>query len=223
MNSVQPSAATVQGRRSNPFATRFIKPGAIPYRFLELGGWADLESALAQHAWRGQLIGPHGCGKSTLLADWLPRMSFPEVHYIRCGTSGPLEQSRHQHHDPMRGNGRPEVMQVIDGFDHLPRVRQWASMARARSMRQGLIVTCHRPRRMGFRHHLGPSLETAIWLVDWLQREGPKRVGPQDVERTFHDVGGNMREMLFRLYDVYAERETGGLQPTTAPPPLRHR
>ena len=52
--------------KSNPFSTRFIRPGAIEYLFAP-GQTADsLIDRLRHNQWRGQIIGPHGSGKSTL-------------------------------------------------------------------------------------------------------------------------------------------------------------
>ena len=57
---------------SNPFATRFTRPGAIGYLF-PLGnsavGTVDL---LRNNNWWGEIVGPHGSGKSSLLAELLP-------------------------------------------------------------------------------------------------------------------------------------------------------
>src|SRR6185295_305765 len=56
----------------NPFATRFIRPGAIPFLFLD-GDSADaIVERLKANRWRGQIIGEHGSGKSTLIATLVP-------------------------------------------------------------------------------------------------------------------------------------------------------
>ena len=56
---------------SNPFSTRFVRPGALEYLF-EVGMRAeDVVQRLAGTNWRGQIVGPHGSGKSTLLATLL--------------------------------------------------------------------------------------------------------------------------------------------------------
>ena len=54
--------------RSNPFSTRFVRPGAVPYLFAPGQSADGLVRRLAGFGWRGQIIGPHGSGKSTLLA-----------------------------------------------------------------------------------------------------------------------------------------------------------
>src|SRR5258707_1037455 len=61
-----PSAA------SNPFSTRFVRPGAIPYQFPERVTADSLVEQLRSQNCRGAIIGPHGTGKSTLLATLIP-------------------------------------------------------------------------------------------------------------------------------------------------------
>ena len=55
----------------NPFATRFVRPGAIPYRFAN-GLVGRDRASLRQHDWRGEIVGPHGSGKSTLVQTLIP-------------------------------------------------------------------------------------------------------------------------------------------------------
>ncbi len=63
MNS---SRATIELPLLNPFATRAIRAGALPY-------WdpgqqqTDIDRRFAQAGFRGAIVGPHGSGKTTLL------------------------------------------------------------------------------------------------------------------------------------------------------------
>ena len=76
--------------RSNPFCTRFVRPGAIPYRFDTQDGESDCgeaaEKLLEQLASRrfGLIVGEHGSGKSTLLQTLIPKLDdrFVEVRTI---------------------------------------------------------------------------------------------------------------------------------------------
>jgi polynucleotide 5'-kinase involved in rRNA processing len=63
------SAMTEQ---SNPFATRWTRPGAVPFDFDRRGAVDELVERLAESDWRGAIVGPHGSGKSTLVAALLP-------------------------------------------------------------------------------------------------------------------------------------------------------
>ena len=60
--------------RSNPFSTRFVRPGAIPFCFPQGEGAGTLVTRLERQGWWGQIVGPHGSGKSTLLAQLRPHL-----------------------------------------------------------------------------------------------------------------------------------------------------
>jgi hypothetical protein len=53
---------------SNPFATRFTRPGAIEFIFPAGESLATLVARLRACDWRGQITGPHGSGKAPLRA-----------------------------------------------------------------------------------------------------------------------------------------------------------
>jgi hypothetical protein len=67
---------------SNPFSTRFIRPGATTYRFPSGVSAATLaEEFLAQHEGRAAIVGPHGSGKTSLLYALAPYLgSLAESH-----------------------------------------------------------------------------------------------------------------------------------------------
>jgi hypothetical protein len=60
---------------TNPFATRWTRPGAIPFVFADGGTMLDLVARLQANEWRGAIVGPHGSGKSTLLAALVPAIA----------------------------------------------------------------------------------------------------------------------------------------------------
>src|SRR5262245_55807228 len=72
LESVDPPAPHEQRRATNPFATRWVRPGVIPYYFAHTTNAAAVVEKLKENRWRGAIIGPHGSGKSTLLASLAP-------------------------------------------------------------------------------------------------------------------------------------------------------
>ena len=69
---------------SNPFSTRFTRPGEIPYQFADSAGLETLVDRFGHNRWVGQIVGPHGCGKTTLchlLARELEHL-FPNVNHV---------------------------------------------------------------------------------------------------------------------------------------------
>ncbi len=51
----------------NPFCTRRIRPGALPYFFPPGASIETILQRFQDFAGWGEIVGPHGSGKSTLL------------------------------------------------------------------------------------------------------------------------------------------------------------
>ncbi len=84
------SQQTRAAAQSNPFSTRFVRPGALAYRFPPGESAATLVERLAASGWRGQIVGPHGSGKSTLVAalgETLPRSPVGPRWSLPCTTA----------------------------------------------------------------------------------------------------------------------------------------
>jgi len=75
MSRLPPSTTTPKSSgewEANPFATRFVRPGSVPFLFAHQETVEQLVDRLGKARWYGQIVGPHGSGKSTLLASMLP-------------------------------------------------------------------------------------------------------------------------------------------------------
>jgi hypothetical protein len=72
---------------SNPFATRFTRPGAIDYLFASGQSVDSLVGRLRDHGWWGAILGPHGSGKSTLLAALAPELDAAGRRVVRLMVS----------------------------------------------------------------------------------------------------------------------------------------
>ncbi len=72
---VQPFDATIPSRHSNPFATCWTRPGALPPLLPDGLTIGALVERLRASDWRGEIVGPHGSGKSTLLASLAPAVA----------------------------------------------------------------------------------------------------------------------------------------------------
>lgn len=60
---------------SNPFSTRFIRPGAVTYHFPEgISAVGLTQQFLQQHLGRAAIVGPHGSGKTSLLYALSPHL-----------------------------------------------------------------------------------------------------------------------------------------------------
>jgi hypothetical protein len=190
--------------QSNPFSTRAVRPGAIPFVFAagESAGW--LVDRLRTSGWWGQIVGSHGSGKSTLLASLIPALEAAGrgVHLVTL-------------HDGQRRlptgldaleRGNPSLQLVIDGYEQLSRWSRWKIKRFCRRQKCGLLVTSHADVGLPELFVVQPRLETARRIAEHLLPPGSQSIGPDDVARSFERHGGDLRETLFDLYDLYEAR-----------------
>jgi energy-coupling factor transporter ATP-binding protein EcfA2 len=184
---------------SNPFSTRFIRPGAIPFIFSAGESAESLVQRLREQNWWGQIIGQHGSGKSTLLATLVPALQAAG----RSVVSVALHQGEHQLPPFDRSSFASATQLLIDGYEQL----SWWSRRRVKSHCRrhgaGLLVTTHEDANLPTLYRMNPSEELAQAVVSRLVPSGDARLAQADVSAAFAATGGNVRETLFRLYDVY--------------------
>lgn len=183
--------------RGNPFSTCHVRPGAIPFAFPAGLDARKLADRLEARGWRGQVVGPHGSGKSTLLAALLPELR-------RRRTVVVVELHEHERHLPATVWSPREgpTLLVIDGYEQLG----WWSRRRVQNhcRRQGwgLLVTAHRELGLPELYRTGVTPELAAVIVDGL-RGDERPLDTPDLGRRLAHHRGNLREVLFELYDRY--------------------
>lgn len=193
-------------RASNPFATRFTRPGAIPYLF-EDGRTANaLVAELCRRGWRGQIIGPHGSGKSTLLESLRTPLESAgrELAWFVCreGTTSleiPPAMSR-------AWSVRTQV--VVDGYEQLGGWSRWRLKRICRRRGAGLLVTTHESIGLPTLLATNPSREHSRRIVERLLRDRGQSFPANTIDRLFHQHRGNVRELLFGLYDLYERQRS---------------
>jgi ABC-type cobalamin/Fe3+-siderophores transport system ATPase subunit len=189
--------------QSNPFATRFIRPGAVLYLFAEGESASSLVERLAASGWRGQIIGPHGSGKSTLLAALVPAIEATG----RRVTLVALHQGERQLPAIDLRALSPATILVIDGYEQLGWWPRWRVHRLCQRRGAGLLVTAHADCGFPTIYQTQPSAELAQRVVEALLPQGDTTLAHADVAATFEATGGNVRETLFKLFDVYQERQ----------------
>lgn len=200
MNEHDQSAAT-----ENPFCSRRVRPGALPFLFAPGQDAARLVDRLSRHGWWGQIVGPHGSGKSALLAALVPAIGRAGRRVLRVQLH---DRQRRLPHDWKRvpDLDRSAVL-TVDGYEQLG---LWARVSLKRSCRRrgaGLLVTAHAPVGLPELFHATVNLELAQRIVVQLQRDHRPHITPGDVASRFAHHAGNMREILFELYDLYEKRQ----------------
>lgn len=195
--------------QTNPFSTRFIQPGAIPYQCFEGSTVSDLVERFFQlRTKRGSIVGPHGSGKSTLVASIILVLGThrPEIkiHPLRFSTDQLASQSLKR---SVAKWTRSSVV-ILDGYEQLGfwsrLMVEW--VARSRSI--SILATAHQPLR-GFETVWETSVNDASsrWVVEQLlQLSGPSKgadvlLQSEDWARSREAHGQNLRESLFDMYD----------------------
>jgi hypothetical protein len=117
---------------SNPFSSRYLEPGAIPFCFRDKQTLEVLAQRFGKWQHRGHssslrlaIVGPHGSGKSTLMSHLSRRLDCPLVVL---------------HSSMSKWNGLKLVMQsarkqrvfLVDGYEQLPVWGQVLLLARSK-------------------------------------------------------------------------------------------
>ena len=213
-----------ESRVSNPFATRWVRPGAVPFSFSPGSNAAQLVQQLRSSNWRGAIVGPHGTGKSTLLATMIPVIEAEGTSVLLVkladGVRNLPNDSRRQIQEmietpaPEKSANKnhsdlPKCILVIDGYEQLGRISRWRVSSLCRRHGWGLLITAHDDRRVGsipiiFRTQ--SDLATVQFLVDRVLPAHGGVIQPDDVAAAFTQHGGNVRETFFELYELFEKR-----------------
>lgn len=191
------------GRIANPFAARMLRPGAVDYVVppdLDLEG---LLATLAETGWKGAIEGPHGTGKSALLSALAARLreAGKSVHIIELRDRQRYLPSEFWDAEPVR-----ETVLFVDGYEQLGRLSRYRLDRLCRRLELGLVVTSHTPVALPTLYRTSPDEDLAWQVVQRLMTHGHSLVTREDVAAAFTRCGGNLREMLFEMYDLYEIR-----------------
>ena len=196
--------------RPNPFSTRFVRPGAVEYVFSEGEGARRMVARLKDAAWRGQIVGPHGSGKSALLATLVPVIQEAEMNPLL------VELHNGQRRLPVAPERlaleRGRSLLIVDGYEQLGRWYRFRLGRFCRWRGIGLLITSHRPMGLPTLHRTSPTVELVRAVVEKLLADercedaSLARPNTTEIQTAFARHGGDVRETLFELYDLYEQR-----------------
>ncbi|MGD0898011.1 MAG: hypothetical protein ABR915_09265 [Thermoguttaceae bacterium] len=212
--------------RLNPFSASRIRPRAATFLFPAGQNVEDLVDRLRRSRWRGQIVGPHGSGKSTLLFAILSALQRAGQSTLsttlhrgqRRLPHGFLAAARRREKrdsphlceapsGPFRQMGTvPFFLVAIDGYEQLGLASRLLLGWSCRRLRLGLLVTSHRSAGLPDLCRTAIDPQLAWRVVERLQAGFPPLVAFEDVAPRLTRHGGDLRETLFDLYDVYADR-----------------
>ncbi|HKD37331.1 MAG TPA: hypothetical protein VKB78_11040 [Pirellulales bacterium] len=188
----------------NPFATRFVRPGAMPFLFSPPIDREALVAKLAELQWRGAIVGPHGSGKSTLLAELLPELNRVGRRVVQFTLHDGERRLPIALSD--RALSDAQTIIVVDGYEQLNAASRRTLDRHCRRYATGLLVTSHEPTHLAQLYQTAVDCELMETIVDLLTRGDRRFVSATDVERAYCLHGQNAREALFSLYDLHERR-----------------
>jgi hypothetical protein len=201
------NGAAACARASNPFSTRFVRPGAIAYLFAPGTSAVELVARFAACGWRGQIIGPHGSGKSTLVASLAEPLALVGR---RLWTVALRDGARRMHAGWAReAQAAGAGVIAVDGYEQLGAAARIALGVRCRRRGWGLLVTAHHDAGLPTLAATSSSLKTVQTLAAGLQSGCGAPLGGEVVAECFA-AAGNVRETLFRLYDRWELQSRAG-------------
>jgi hypothetical protein len=217
--------------RVNPFSTRFVQPGAIPFRFPTPDGLAALARRLIETDGWGEIVGQHGSGKSTLLAALVgdPSPTPPRngeglsptppslagkgvgglglpliVQQVRLNTSERILPAW------VWDELAPRSLLAIDGFEQLGYFTRRRVKRHCRRHGCGLLVTAHCSMGLPTLQRTDVTPATAVAVVAELVPPGGEWVLEGfDIATRLRHHRGSLREVLFELYDRWESGERG--------------
>lgn len=200
MNAPTPNSAV----RSNPFATRFTRPGVVAPLDVD-GVPLDLDALLDRLATlggSGSIEGLHGRGKTTALLALAARAAFRglAVHVCRVRSMRDLAMvCRSLCRLPAGGT------LFIDGWESLGGVCCGLIRMLATVRARRLVVTSHRPSGLPLLLACRTSRRLLAGILARLP-DPDGAIDDRDVGEAFLRHDGNLREALYDLYDRFERR-----------------
>jgi len=189
---------------TNPFCTRRVRPGGLPFIFPAGEDAETMVRRLRENGWWGEIVGGHGTGKSALLATLVPA--------IRQAGRKTLLVELHdgQRRLPLDLNGQsrlsPFDLLIVDGFEQLSRWSRFRLKRLCRRRGWGLLASVHASVGFPELYRTVPTPELAAKIVDRLLAGQRPPFSAEELAECFARRRGNLRETLFDLYDLYERR-----------------
>ncbi len=156
-----------------------------------------------------QIVGPHGGGKSTLmleLATILKQSDHSVFYYSLHDRQSSFPREFHDKLNEWLHSGSPAGKRIVflDGFEQLAWFHRIGFRYFCRSRQLGMLLSTHLP-AMGLTvlYRTATSRRTLGLILEYLLDESDFRVDENLVDKLFDRYRGNIRSILFDLYDEY--------------------
>jgi hypothetical protein len=202
-----PLPASPLARATNPFATRWVRPGALPYQFPPGGSAATIMTQFEKSNWRGAVIGPHGSGKSTLLAALVPVIE-QTGRIVRMVTLHDGQRRLPADFLESIAGDRPTIA-IVDGFEQLGWWARRRLKFHCHGPHCGLLVSAHVDAGacgLAVLFRTTTSLAVFAHLVEHHLPFHNGLIRPADFAAAFDACHGNLRNSFFSLYHLFERR-----------------
>ena len=215
----------------NPFRARNLSPGRLPFIF---PSGEDVDQTLQRFRddrFFGQILGPHGSGKSTLLVTLTNELKNTghcvETFWLEPQARSDEKQRLSDRTKQIASHGPASaalpMILAIDGFEVLSWLQRRRFLWSIRRSECGVLVTAHRNLGLPTLWETKPTLASThevIRSIVALDADLPPNNSGSDgkpdpiwqamprelVADLFHHHDGNVREVLFSLYDWFQNK-----------------
>jgi len=205
---------------TNPFSTRFTRPGAIRFsdshvdlhqlcRILE-----DDHNSANGKSNTFQIVGPHGCGKTTLtiaIAESFAKQGI-STRWITIRGRSKQDVVRFDQYLPLSSaEGQPQIL-VVDGIESVNWLQRSCMLQQFRKRYWAVVLTTHRPlARIKVLTELRPSLAKFNDLCEQLLIGSQSQNNwSEKTKLAYQNANGNFREAFFELYDEFESQSQKG-------------
>ncbi len=188
---------------NNPFATCWVRPGAIEYIFSDGQSAGDVVRRLQAAGGWGQIVGPHGSGKSSLVETLIPVLAGVGREPLLIALH---DGQRRLPKSPATDHLASCTQVIIDGYEQLSHTSRFGLKRRCRRAGCGLLVTAHASVGLPDLIQTEPNRMVATRLVERLMESEAGLITRADIAASYAACGANVREMLFDLYNLYERR-----------------
>ncbi len=191
----------------NPFCTRRIRPGTLPYCFPSDVDVENLLDRLRCNQWRGEIVGPHGSGKSTLLVCVIKALEQAGRH-AECFElhDGQRNLPRDWRSKIMTATLSRPVIVVVDGYEQLSLWSRFCLKRYCRRRHLGLLVASHAATGLPEIFRTSASLEMTQQIVEQLMQNERITIPANVIADSLARHDANIRELLFDLYDFFEQQ-----------------